>query len=223
MLQRLPLRFQGETGRVTILVLDSRGLKNIGAVRRGASRTKTALMEVVLMRQGLIPIIAGAMFICAVSPAAAARNAAMAGWDVMNCNGHTHIVYTPTWLSPNGQMANVMIMDRDHDNFTPLKLTVNSITEKGGASCAKSGDFSFPSTVATNPIGGTVTTVVQVRAAQCKGSRAPRTYDINVTCEHDGSNDTGTGVAPAIGNLDLIVTVGGKRPGPLKPVNPAEQ
>jgi len=176
------------------------------------------------MRQVLILMIAGAAFFSAALPAAAARagSNAAAGWNVTNCNGHTHIIYTPTWLAPNGQMANVMIMDRDHDNYTPLKLTVNSITETAGGSCGKSGDFSFPSAAATNPVGGTVTTVVQVLAAECKGSRTPRTYDINVTCEHDGSNDTGTGIAPAIGTLDLIVTVGGKRPAAQKPANPSE-
>jgi hypothetical protein len=188
------------------------------------SRRLAAPMEDVPMRQAFVPIVAGAVFLGAASTAAARpSNITMAGSDVINCNGHTHIVYTPTWLAPNGKMANVMIMDRDHDNFTPLKLTVNSITETSGAGCARSGDFSFPSTAATNPVGGTVTTVVQVLAAQCKGSRTPRIYDINVTCEHDGSNATGTGIAPAIGTLDLTVTVGGKRPGPQKPVNPAEE
>ena len=177
------------------------------------------------MRQLLVLMIAGAAFFGAVATAAAASgsNVTMAGWNVTNCNGHTHVVYTPTWLASTGQMTNVMIMDRDHDNFTPLKLTVNSITETSGADCAQSGDFSFPTDAAVNPVGGTVTTVVQVRAAQCPGSKAPRTYDINITCEHDGSNDTGTGIAPAIGNLDLIVTVGGKQPRPQKPANPVEE
>ena len=174
------------------------------------------------MRQALVPMIAAAALLGAISTAAAARNVTMAGGDAIDCNGHTHIVYTPTWLAPNGKMANVMIMDRDHDNYTPLKLTVNSITETSGSSCAQSGDFSFPSDAATNPIGGTVTTVVQVLAAQCKGTRTPRTYDINVTCEHDGSNSAGTGIAPSFGTIDLTVTVGGKRPRPQQPANPTE-
>ena len=173
------------------------------------------------MKQIPALILAGAVSFIAALPAAAVLpgNHASSGWNVMNCNGHTHIIYAPTWLLPNGRMANVMIMDRDHDNYSPLKLTVNSITETAGGSCGNSSDFSFPTAAATNPIGGTVTTVVKVRAAQCDGIL--RTYDINVTCEHDGKNKTG-GVDPAFGTLDLIVTVGGKRPAAKQPVNPAE-
>lgn len=159
-----------------------------------------------------------ALTLANASPSAAKepQNRQAAGWGAMDCNGHTHLVWGPTWLAPNHRMQAIFIQDRDHDNFTPLKLTVNKITITKGEGCGKAPDSNFPTTAAEQPVGGVVSTAVQVRASACRG---PRVYDINVTCEHDGSCSNG-GVCPAIETRDLLVTVGGKRPAPKDPFTP---
>ncbi len=168
---------------------------------------------------------ASTAILLAAAPPAAARqpqNNLAAGWNEMDCNGHTHVVWGPTWLAPNHRMESIFIQDIDHDNYTPLKLTVNSIsiTDGKGNACGSASDFSFPGSAAMQTVGGTVSTAVRLLAAPCRGVR---TYTINITCEHDGTCGSGTGVCPAIESHDLTVTAGGRRPAPKDPVNPVSQ
>jgi hypothetical protein len=174
------------------------------------------------MRMFPLAMTAAAIMLLTTAPpnaGASSKKSQSAGWNVLNCNGHTHVLWGPIWLAPTGAMQPVFIQDRDHDNFTPLKLTVNSITITQGEGCSKGTDFTFPATTAEEPVGGVVGTAVQVRASTCHG---PRVYDINVTCEHDGSDGHG-GVDPALGTIDLMVTVGGTPPADQDPQTPIGQ